>query len=260
MELAACADWAGEQLRNVAGFRAWIHVRELNRRRAEVVDAFDAALMPQRFALREDRTLAPYAVAGGTPLSDYAPVRAALRLLDASSGVISFQEFSELLRMPELHVSIDEAVRAARLESALRGRAPSEASLAAWLALANDTARAIEKPIPGAVPRLSQALELLQATRATQAFSTWVSLWVAGHRGRPVDSKIPLVERGISGRGTLSRAARGLGRSRCGHRQTLARVGAARVAPRRARYGLPAADRCARRLDQRPVNRSVASL
>ena len=185
LEFAACAAWAGEQLRTVAGFRAWIHVRDLNRRRTEVVDAFDAALMPQRFALREDRTPAPYAVAGGTPLSDYAPVRAALRLLDASTGVISFQEFSELLRMPELHVSIDEAVLAARLESALRSRAPSEATLAAWLALASDAARAIEKPIPGAVPRLSQALELLHTTRATQFFSTWVPLWVTAIEAGP---------------------------------------------------------------------------
>ena len=184
-ELAACAAWAGEQQRSVAGFRGWIHVRDLNRRRAEVVDAFDAALMPQRFALREDRTPAPYAVAGGTPLSDYAPVRAALRLLDASSGVISFQEFSELLRMPQLHVSIDDAVLAARLEAALRSRVPSEADLAAWLSLASDAARAIDMALPSAVPRLDRALERLRTGRGAQTFSTWVPLWVAAIEAGP---------------------------------------------------------------------------
>jgi probable DNA repair protein len=179
LEFAACAAWAGEQLRSAAGFRAWVHVRDLNRRRAEVVDAFDAALLPQRFALREDRTPAPYAVAGGTPLSDYAPVRAALRLLDASSGVIPFQEFSELLRMPELHDCLEETVRAAHLESELRRRSPSEADLAGWLSLASDTARAMDKSAPGALLRLSQALEHLQSAPGAQAFSTWVPVWVA---------------------------------------------------------------------------------
>ncbi len=52
-ELAAIADWARGKL-SEEGFRAWICVPDLNRRRAEVVDAFDAALAPQRFALRGD--------------------------------------------------------------------------------------------------------------------------------------------------------------------------------------------------------------
>ena len=60
-----------------AEFRAWICVPDLAARRAELVDAFDAALAPQRFALAASRPAgAPYAVAGGTPLADYAPVRA----------------------------------------------------------------------------------------------------------------------------------------------------------------------------------------
>ncbi len=51
---------------------------DLHQRRAEVVDAFDAALAPRRFTLSDERRAAPYAVAGGTPLADFAPVRAAL--------------------------------------------------------------------------------------------------------------------------------------------------------------------------------------
>src|SRR5258708_5892244 len=93
------ADWArGKSAEE--GFRAWICVPDLNRRRAEVVDAFDAALAPQRFALRGGSVAAPYAVAGGTPLADYAPVRAALELLAASVGTVTFVQFSALLRAP----------------------------------------------------------------------------------------------------------------------------------------------------------------
>jgi hypothetical protein len=77
-ELAAIADWALTNLRATERFRAWVCVPDLNRRRAEVVDAMDAALAPQRFSLAEGPTAAPYAVAGGTPLAEFAPVRAAL--------------------------------------------------------------------------------------------------------------------------------------------------------------------------------------
>jgi ATP-dependent helicase/nuclease subunit B len=185
LELAAAAAWAARNLRSSDAFRAWVHVRDLNRRRAEVVDAFDAALMPERFALRDNRQAAPYAVAGGTPLADYAPVRAALSLLAASAGVIGFQQFSELLRRPEMHLSVQEAALAARLELALRNRAPSEADLATWLKLADDTARAADLNSPGAVQRLSAALDFLRAVRGKHAFSTWVPIWLAAIEAGP---------------------------------------------------------------------------
>ena len=40
------ADWALKNLRSTERFRAWVCVPDLNLRRAEVVDAFDAALLP----------------------------------------------------------------------------------------------------------------------------------------------------------------------------------------------------------------------
>ena len=111
-EIAVMADWARLKL-NEQGFRAWICVPDLNQRRAEVVDAFDAALAPRRFALRDDAGgdagAAPYAVAGGTPLADYAPVRAALAFLAASVGQVEFIQFSALLRAPELQDTDSEA-------------------------------------------------------------------------------------------------------------------------------------------------------
>jgi len=134
-ELAAMADWARSKLAQ-EGFRAWICVPDLKRRRAEVVDAFDAALAPQRYALRGAADAAPYALAGGTPLADYAPVRAALELLAASSGNVPFVQFSALLRAPELQNSGFDASSAARLDVALRRRASNDADLPSWLDLA----------------------------------------------------------------------------------------------------------------------------
>jgi ATP-dependent helicase/nuclease subunit B len=185
LELTAAAQWAADNLRSTEGFRAWIHVRDLVRRRAEVVDAFDAELIPGRFALREDRVAAPYAVAGGTPLADYAPVRAALRLLTANFGIVSFQQFSELLLMPDLHATLRDATGAARLELALRTRAPSEADMASWLELADETARSMDLNPVGALQRLREALTLLQTAQGVRAFSAWVPMWVAAIEAAP---------------------------------------------------------------------------
>ncbi len=84
----------------------------------------------------------PMRVAGGTPLADYAPVRAALELLAASVGNVPFVQFSALLRAPELQDSDSEASSAARLDVALRRRASSDADLAGWLDLAERVAAA----------------------------------------------------------------------------------------------------------------------
>ena len=96
-ELAAIAEWAAERLRQAPDFRAWICIPDLHLRRSEVADAFDAVLAPQRFSLTSAEVPAPYAMAGGTPLADYPPVRTALAALAATSGLISFEAFSDLL-------------------------------------------------------------------------------------------------------------------------------------------------------------------
>jgi ATP-dependent helicase/nuclease subunit B len=176
-ELAAMADWARGKLAD-EGFRAWICVPDLNRRRAEVVDAFDAALAPQRFSLRGDSGAAPYAVAGGTPLADYAPVRAALELLAASLGRVAFVQFSALLRAPELQDSDSEASSAARLDVALRRRASNEADLSAWLELADRVAAASQMAPVAAVQRLRAAHQVLSEVQGARLFSEWVAVWL----------------------------------------------------------------------------------
>lgn len=180
-ELAAMADWARGKLAE-EGFRAWICIPDLNRRRAEVIDAFDAALVPRRFALNGgsggDSDAAPYAVAGGTPLADYAPVRAALAFLAASVGRVTFVQFSALLRAPELQDGDSEVSSAARLDVALRRRASDDADLAGWLELAERAAAASQIAPAAAVQRLRAALRVLAELHGARHLSEWVAVWM----------------------------------------------------------------------------------
>jgi probable DNA repair protein len=176
-ELAAIAEWALVNLRNQERFRAWVCVPDLNRRRAEVVDAFDAALAPQRFTLSENSRTAPYAVAGGTPLAEFAPVRAALETLAASEGGVPFERFSTLLRAPELQESAAEAGAAALLDVRLRSRGPSEADLATWLEMGERIAAAEGIAPVAALRRLDGARRALDV-RGNHPISRWVTVWI----------------------------------------------------------------------------------
>jgi probable DNA repair protein len=184
-ELAAIGEWAAENLRSTERFRAWICIPDLNRRRAEVVDAFDAALASQRFTLWETPGPASYAVAGGTPLAEFAPVRSALEILEASFGALSFERFSALLRAPELHASAADAAAAALVDIQLRKAGPSEADLPAWLALAQRLAAAHHIGPVAAVQRLSGACQALHEASGQQYISRWVPAWIGAFELAP---------------------------------------------------------------------------
>jgi hypothetical protein len=178
-ELATIAEWARGHLARRGDFRAWICVPDLAQRRAELVDAFDAALAADRFTLLVAGSGAPYAIAGGTPLADFAPVRSALELLSAASGRIPFAQFSALLRAPELSESLSEASAAACLDVALRSSASAEASLSEWLTLAQKVERVEElRPAP-ALLRITSALQTLTELKGSHAMSRWLSVWIA---------------------------------------------------------------------------------
>jgi ATP-dependent helicase/nuclease subunit B len=184
-ELAAIGEWALENLRSNGRFRAWICIPDLNRRRAEVVDALDAALAPRRFTLSESSGAASYAVAGGTPLAEFAPVRAALEILEASLGTLSFERFSTLLRAPELQASAADAAAAALLDVQLRKAGPSEADLPAWLALAQRIAAARSIGPVVAVQRLSGASQALNEASGQHYISRWVPAWISAFELAP---------------------------------------------------------------------------
>ena len=175
VELAAVAEWADANAR-AGEFRAWVCVPDLSLRRDAVVDAFDALLPPQRFS---------YAVAGGTPLIDYAPVRAALDILAAVGAAVSFEQFSALLRMPELQASAAEAARAAFLDVELRAWAPSEAKLEEWLAISGRVAQAKRVDPPASLQRLRASHQALSAVRGREPISGWVSVWMDGIEAGP---------------------------------------------------------------------------
>jgi probable DNA repair protein len=182
-EMAEVAEWARESLASNPEFCAWICVPDLGRRRSECVNAFDAALAPRRFWLAPDSG-APYAVAGGTPLADYAPVRAALDLLAATIPPLAFEDFSALLRSPQWHAGSTEAVAAARLDVALRRHAPSEASWSVWLSLCERLADEADIGPVAAVARLRAAGGLLDRP-GSRPMSGWATIWVEAFEAGP---------------------------------------------------------------------------
>lgn len=184
-ELAALAEWARSGLEADPSFRAWVSVRDLGARRDEVADALDAALAPQRFSLDVSLGVAPYAAAGGTPLADHAPVRAALEFLTAAAGAVPFDRFSVLLRAPELQASPAEASAAARLDALLRTRVPSEATLREWLTRSEDVARGSTLDSPAALARLRSALRVLDGLAGHHPMSRWLSVWIEAFEQGP---------------------------------------------------------------------------
>ena len=177
-ELAAAADWARRRLAADENFRAWICVPDLATRRAEVIDAFDAALAPHRFGFDGDAGVASYAVAGGTALADYAPVRIALETLEVAAAAIPFTRFSALLRSSYLQDSDEEQSNAALLDVELRERAPSEAPMAAWLELAEATVRSARIKPAAALQRLRAVHAALSGARGARRFSDWLPVWL----------------------------------------------------------------------------------
>jgi len=177
VEFAAVADWARLNLLEQKDFRAWICIPDLNTCRSDVVDAFDAALVPQRYALGAEIGTIPYALAGGTPLAEYASVRCALDALIASFDRVPFERFSALLLAAEFQESTLNRSSATRLDLKLRRRAPSEATLKGWLEISQRLVQ-IEKLRPvGALARLENLWNSLNELQGAQLLSRWIPVW-----------------------------------------------------------------------------------
>ena len=177
-EMAAAADWARRRLASTPEFRAWVCVPDLATRRAEVIDAFDAVLAPHRFGFEGDASIGAYAVAGGTALAEYAPVRIALQTLEVGVSALPFTRFSALLRSPYLQDSDEEQSNAALLDVKLRERAPSEAPMPGWLDLAEATVQSTGIKPAAAVQRLRAVHAALMTVRGTRRFSDWLPVWL----------------------------------------------------------------------------------
>lgn len=179
-EAAAAAEWLCARLQDEPAFRAWIYVPDLGVRRAELTDAFDAALAPDRYGLDGPELIAPYAIAGGTPLAGFAPVRAALEALALCTGVVAMERFSDCLRAPHWHGSLGSASAAASLDVDLRRAAPDELTLTRWLALAERLAPQL--PVLALLRRVQASLD---RPRGRQLASVWVAAWVEAFEQGP---------------------------------------------------------------------------
>ena len=178
VEIAAAAEWMGARLTEEPDFRGWICIPDLSARRTEVADAFDAVLAPQRLRLRGADGVAPFALAGGTPLSGYPHVAAALELVALMCTPVEFPRFSALLRSPGLQASAADAATAALLDGELRSIAPEELGLRAWVVLAQRCdARSTRAPC-AALGRIAAALEPFEAVRGAVPMSRWVAAWM----------------------------------------------------------------------------------
>ncbi len=184
-EFAAIAAWARERLTANREFRAWISVDDLDERRAELVDAFDAELAPQRFCIGHGGGVAAYAAAGGTALAGHAAVRIALESLRAQTGSVPFEGFSALLRASAFQPSADDASAAARLDVCLRERAPHALGLGEWLALSQRASAEIGVPPPAVLARLRDMAAKLAEVRGAALLSRWAAAWTAAFECGP---------------------------------------------------------------------------
>lgn len=211
-EMAACADWARESRAQNPAFRAWVHVPTLGSMRSTVRNAFDAALAPHRFSMFDYADAPAFAIAGGTPLSDFEPVRIALACLGALVEPLRFDQFSALLRAPALQAQDADAAAAARVDRALREQGPSEASLSQWIDVTQRVASALNMDALQSLLRL-RALQPLGAVASPQLLSQWATAWTQTlesgpwqHRARWSSGAYQAAERFRELLGTMARA------------------------------------------------------
>ncbi|MEO8008038.1 MAG: PD-(D/E)XK nuclease family protein, partial [Betaproteobacteria bacterium] len=146
-ELEAAASWARAKLesftslplprRERAGERVRIGVvvPELGQRRREVARVFARVMHPARNLPSAEQTTLPFNISLGAPLADYPVAHAALCILELASGEIPFEQASKLIRSPFLAGAKAETSERARLDAALRKRAPARLTLGKLVAL-----------------------------------------------------------------------------------------------------------------------------
>ena len=149
-ELEAAASWARAKL-EAGARRIGVVVPELGQRRRETVRVFTRVMQPARNYPGAQRSALPFNISLGAPLADYPLARAALSILELVSGEIPFEQASKLIRSPFLAGAEPELAQRAKLDAALRKRAPARVTLGKLVALIDGT------------PVLRQQLEALFA-------------------------------------------------------------------------------------------------
>jgi len=117
-EIGAAAKWARTRLEAEPRARIGVVVPDLERSRALVERVFAWAMEPIH-GLSRERAL-PFNLSLGMPLSSYAPVAAAMRLLKLLREEIVYVQVGRLLRSPFIAGAETELAQRAQLDAALR--------------------------------------------------------------------------------------------------------------------------------------------
>ena len=133
-ELEAAASWARAKL-EAGAKRIGVVVPELAQRRREVARVFARVMRPAHNLPSAEQTTLPFNISLGAPLADYPVAHAALSILELASGEIPFEQASKLIRSPFLAGAEAEISKRARLDAALRKRAPARLTLGKLVAL-----------------------------------------------------------------------------------------------------------------------------
>ena len=127
-ELEAAARWAREKL-EAGAKRIGVVVPELAARRREVLRVFARTMNPAHAVPGQGPRALPFDVSLGEPLSDTPLAHAALSILALALGEIPFEQASRLLRSPFVGGGEEEMAARARLDAALRRKAPARLAL-----------------------------------------------------------------------------------------------------------------------------------
>ena len=118
-EIQLAAAWAAQRLRDDSTQRIAIVVPQLTQYRSDLARIFAAQSSPAYYLLQRD-TQQIFNVSLGLPLTTFAPVAAAIKLLTLSTDSLSLGEVGQLLRSPFVGGHAAEWDGRARVDAALR--------------------------------------------------------------------------------------------------------------------------------------------
>ncbi len=184
-EIAMAAAWARDRLAQNPDARIAVVVPDLGVRRRKIERVFDDVLHPGRVLPGGTDEVRAYNISLGEPLTGYAIIKAALRILELAVTGLPTEEAGVLLRSPYLARGETELTRRALLDARMRefGIVRVTPKTLIWLAEGRDERGA---PRSYGTPGLKHALESLQQAVArtgegqsprhwAETFSRWLA-------------------------------------------------------------------------------------
>jgi len=177
-EIRAAALWSRTQLEQNPDSSIGIIVPDLGQQRGRVERLFAEIFEPQTFNPHSHRHTLPFNLSAGTPLSDTAPVDAALQLLGLLRDQWPLSELCQLLNLPFWSEPEEELVLRSQLAEALRAQGKFNlrgSDLRHWCQLLSE-----QQPNSDHLTLAQRLQQLDQARRrlpATQSPSRWAGFF-----------------------------------------------------------------------------------